>query len=188
MYGLTPYPLTPIGNFVGVILALLPLFSQVRKLSLAVWGYALWIAVFNFTTFVNTIVWHNNVNIVATIWCDIGEDIFKSCARVFFADRLLCTVTKLQLGTSIGTRTCALIICVRLYKITRLRSSGENVSKGQVSFRKRRCKQRRSISFTETQSVYMQSFSHNRTTLPHYGSLYVLCNSSIFPNALIFGD
>lgn len=73
MYALTPYPITPIGNFIGVVLALLPLFCQIRKLSLAVWGYALWIASTNFIMFINTIVWHDNVNIVASIWCDIGE-------------------------------------------------------------------------------------------------------------------
>ncbi len=38
MYDLTPYPITPIGNFIGVVLALLPLFSQIRKLSIAIWG------------------------------------------------------------------------------------------------------------------------------------------------------
>ncbi len=73
MYALTPYPITPIGNFMGVILALLPLISHIRKLSLAVWGYALWIAVYCFQMFVNTTVWHNNVNIVVPVWCDIGE-------------------------------------------------------------------------------------------------------------------
>ncbi len=75
MNGLTPYPITPIGSFVGVVLALLPLISQIRKLSLAVWGYALWIAVDNFQMFVNTIIWHNNVDIVFPVWCDIGRGI-----------------------------------------------------------------------------------------------------------------
>ncbi len=73
MYSLTPYPITPIGNFIGVVLALLPLISQIRKLNLAVWGYALWIAVMCFQNFVNSIIWHDNVNIVAPVWCDIGE-------------------------------------------------------------------------------------------------------------------
>ncbi|KLO09466.1 hypothetical protein SCHPADRAFT_857882, partial [Schizopora paradoxa] len=71
-------PITPICDFLAVVLALLPLVSQIRKLSLAVWGYAIWIAIINFQGFVNTIIWHNNVNIVAPVWCDI--------------------VTKLQLG------------------------------------------------------------------------------------------
>ena len=75
MFALTPYPITPIGNFLGVVLALLPLISQIRKLSLAVWGYALWIATYNFTIFVNSIIWRNDANIVASanVWCDISE-------------------------------------------------------------------------------------------------------------------
>jgi len=60
----------------------------------------LWIAVDCLQTFMNTIVWHDNVNVVVPVWCDI--------------------VTKLQVGASIGTRACALVICIRLYKITRL--------------------------------------------------------------------
>ncbi len=73
MNGLTPYPITPIGNFIGVVFAILPLFSQIRKFSLGIWGYSLWIALSNFQMFVNTIIWHNNVNIVTPVWCDIGE-------------------------------------------------------------------------------------------------------------------
>ncbi len=73
MNPLTPYPITPIGNFLGVVLALLPLISQIRKLSLAVWAYAIWIAVYCFQMFVNSIIWHDNDNVVAPVWCDIGE-------------------------------------------------------------------------------------------------------------------
>ncbi|KLO09460.1 fungal pheromone STE3G-protein-coupled receptor [Schizopora paradoxa] len=97
----TPYPITPIGNFIGVLLALLPLFSQIRKLSLAVWGYAIWISLYCFQMFVNSIVWHDNVDIVAPVWCDIA--------------------IKLQIGASVGTRICTLVICAQLYRITRLR-------------------------------------------------------------------
>ncbi len=75
MNGLTPYPITPIGNFLGVVLALLPLISQIRKLSFAVWGYAIWISVYCFQMFVNTIIWHDNFNVVAPVWCDIGENL-----------------------------------------------------------------------------------------------------------------
>ncbi|KLO09459.1 STE3-domain-containing protein [Schizopora paradoxa] len=93
------------GNFMGVILALLPLVSQIRKLSLAVWGYAIWIAVYCFQLFVNSIIWYKNVDITIPVWCDI--------------------VTKLQTGAGIGTRICALVICAKLYKVTRLRGSFE---------------------------------------------------------------
>ena len=73
MYPLTPYPITPIGNFIGVILALVPLVSNIRKFSPAVWGCAVWNALYCFQMFVNAVIWHNNVNITATVWCDIGE-------------------------------------------------------------------------------------------------------------------
>lgn len=86
MNALTPYPITPIGNFIGVVLALLPLISQIRKLSLAVWGYGIWIAVFCFQMFVNTIIWHDNVNIVIPVWCDIGEHLI--CCYEHRNDRL----------------------------------------------------------------------------------------------------
>ncbi|KLO06012.1 STE3-domain-containing protein [Schizopora paradoxa] len=109
MYDLTPYPITPIGNFLGFILALLPLFSQIRKLSIAIWGYALWVAVGDITTFVNTIIWHDNEVVVVPVWCDI--------------------VTKLQLGASIGIRSCALVLCIRLFRITRLRPSSLETTK-----------------------------------------------------------
>ncbi len=77
MNSLTPYPITPIGNFIGVVLVLLPLISQIRKLSLAIWGYAIWVALFCFQMFVNSIIWHDNVNIVAPVWCDIGESVYR---------------------------------------------------------------------------------------------------------------
>ncbi|KLO07064.1 STE3-domain-containing protein [Schizopora paradoxa] len=111
MNGLTPYPIIPIGNFIGVILALLPLVSQTRKLSVAVWAYAILIAIYCFQMFVNSIIWHNNVNIVVPVWCDI--------------------VTKIQVGVSIGTRTCALVICMELFKITRDIGLAETITKEQ---------------------------------------------------------
>jgi len=130
MNELTPYPITPIGNFVGVVLALLPLISRIRKLSLAVWGYSIWIALFNFTMFVDTIIWHDNVNIVVPVWCDI--------------------VTKLQIGVGVGTRACALVICIHLHKITRLRTTdgtagGQKTDGGEM--------QRKRINTLKTQKA-----------------------------------
>ncbi|KLO11589.1 fungal pheromone STE3G-protein-coupled receptor [Schizopora paradoxa] len=109
MYALTPYPITPIGCFMGVVLTLLPLISHVRKLGLGVWGFALWTAVGNFITFVNSIIWHNNVDIVAPVWCDIS--------------------TKLQVGAGFGTIASSSVISLHLYRITNRRASIE--SRGQ---------------------------------------------------------
>lgn len=56
----------------------------------AIWFYAIWIALYNFQMFVNTIIWHDNVDIVAQVWCDIGVIPFLTCTYSL-ANRFLCT-------------------------------------------------------------------------------------------------
>lgn len=77
MNPLTPYPITPIGSFLGFVLALVPLASQFYAWNTAILMYSIWIASFNFQGFVNTIIWRDSDNIVASanVWCDIGESI-----------------------------------------------------------------------------------------------------------------
>lgn len=72
MYALTPYPITPVGCFFGIILALLPLLSRRQAWNTGVCMYAIWIALVNLITFVDTIIWHNNVHVVVPVWCDIS--------------------------------------------------------------------------------------------------------------------
>ncbi|KLO06016.1 fungal pheromone STE3G-protein-coupled receptor [Schizopora paradoxa] len=98
MYKLTPYPITPIGSFIGIVLSLLPLFSGVRSLSLGVWGFAIWTAVGNFIVFVNTTLWHDNVDDIAPVWCDIA--------------------TKLDTGAAFGVSASSFCISLCLYKTT----------------------------------------------------------------------
>ncbi|KLO14136.1 fungal pheromone STE3G-protein-coupled receptor [Schizopora paradoxa] len=104
MFPLTPYPLTPIGNFIGFVLSVVPLASHLGSHSCrtGIWMYAFWVGSQNFTNFVDSIIWRNNVNIVAPVWCDI--------------------VTKLQLGTAVGVPGCTLVFCRHLYNITRIRA------------------------------------------------------------------
>jgi len=86
--------------------------SQVRKIGLPVWGYALWIAVYyDFQMFVNSIIWRNNVNTVAPVWCDI--------------------MTKIQVGANVAPQACALLICICLFNVTRHRGApiGSNNAK-----------------------------------------------------------
>ncbi|KLO05873.1 STE3-domain-containing protein [Schizopora paradoxa] len=101
MHALTPYPITPIGSFMGVVLALLPLTSHIRKLGLGVWGFALWTASANLILFVNTILWHNNVENTAPVWCDIS--------------------TKLQFGANFGMAASSSAVSLHLYKMTHRR-------------------------------------------------------------------
>ncbi len=63
------------------------------------WGYAIWIAVDCFQTFVNTIIWHDGVNVVVPVWCDIGENVHIRYESYSLEE----TVSKLQVGASIGT-------------------------------------------------------------------------------------
>jgi len=76
--------------------------------------YALLLAMINITHFVNFIIWHDNVEVVAPIWCDI--------------------VTKIQLGVPLGIRACTLVLCLQLFNISRMRKF---VSTGSRSERRR---------------------------------------------------
>ena len=70
------YPLVPIANFLGFILALIPLFAVTRvrnAANIAIISFAVWISVACFIHGVNTVLWKDNVNDFAPIWCDISE-------------------------------------------------------------------------------------------------------------------
>lgn len=60
------------GSFIGFLLAVIPLPLQFHKWNTAICVYGLWLAVTNFQYFVNFAIWHDNVNIVAPVWCDMG--------------------------------------------------------------------------------------------------------------------
>jgi len=69
---LTPYPINPLGSFLGLVLCLLPLPPLLKKWNSGVWSYALWVAGLNLVSFVNYTIWYDNVKIVVPVWCDIG--------------------------------------------------------------------------------------------------------------------
>ena len=69
------YPLAPIINFLSAILALLPLFTNQLysgTQNIAVVAFAIWTSVECVTTGINSIIWSDNVNNLAPIWCDIS--------------------------------------------------------------------------------------------------------------------
>ncbi|KLO14122.1 STE3-domain-containing protein [Schizopora paradoxa] len=105
MYPLTPYPLTPLGSFIGFVLSIAPLISHLNfhSRNTGIWMCALWIASMNMINFVDTIVWHNNVNIIIPVWCDI--------------------VTKFQSGAAIGLSACNMVLSLHLFRISRMRTA-----------------------------------------------------------------
>lgn len=70
------YPLAPIANFVACVLVLLPLFStSIRSGSwnVAVTMFVIWTVLASIIDGVNAIIWFDNVDDVAPVWCDISE-------------------------------------------------------------------------------------------------------------------
>lgn len=101
MYRKTPYPILPIAYFLSLILVLIPLPAHLSSWNIGLCAYMIYIAIMNFTLFVNSIIWHDNVRDVP-IWCDI--------------------VAKVQIIAMMGVRACLLVVSIRFFGITRLRS------------------------------------------------------------------
>ncbi|KLO11428.1 fungal pheromone STE3G-protein-coupled receptor [Schizopora paradoxa] len=119
MYALTPYPITPIGAFLGFVLAIAPLPLKLARRNHGLYMYGVWIAAFNLQMFVNSVIWHDNTRVTAKVWCDI--------------------VTKIQIGAGYGVRGCSLAICIRLYRITRMRVGAIRFQRGSCSFMTQLC-------------------------------------------------
>ena len=68
------FPLVPIANFIGCILVLISLSrGMFRNWNVGACSFAFWTLLLNLNTGVDTIVWSNNANNVAPVWCDISE-------------------------------------------------------------------------------------------------------------------
>lgn len=66
------YPLVPIANIIGCALTLIPLFHMhARSWNTGVYVFVLWLFLSCFQTAINTMVWANDVEDRAPVWCDI---------------------------------------------------------------------------------------------------------------------
>ncbi|KIJ64367.1 hypothetical protein HYDPIDRAFT_112368 [Hydnomerulius pinastri MD-312] len=97
-----PYPLFPVFAFLGFILALVPLPWHLQAWNSGTCAYMIWVSLSCLVEFVNSVVWHGNVNNWAPVWCDIS--------------------TKFLIGASVGIPASALCITRRLYNISRVRT------------------------------------------------------------------
>ncbi|KAI0033859.1 GPCR fungal pheromone mating factor [Vararia minispora EC-137] len=93
------YPLFPVFTFVNAFLILLVLCVR-RSLNLGASMLCIWIALLDVIYGVNSILWADNKDLKAFMWCDI--------------------VTHLQVFFSISKPACTLIITRRLYLATKL--------------------------------------------------------------------
>lgn len=68
------YPLVPIANFIGCFLILVSLVGLLhRPWNTGVSMFAIYAFLQSLIVGIDAIVWSDNVNDVAPVWCDIGE-------------------------------------------------------------------------------------------------------------------
>jgi len=94
------YPLVPIVNFFACILVLASISNNIfHSWNVGVCSFATWVVVMAFTKAVDSIIWADNVENVAPVWCDI--------------------VTRLEIGSNAAITIASLVIIRRLSIITR---------------------------------------------------------------------
>lgn len=82
------YPLVPIANFLACILVLSSMSkSMIQSWNVGACSFAIWVIIMALTVAVNAIIWADNVNNVAPVWCDIGKWKSKYYSEIQGADR-----------------------------------------------------------------------------------------------------
>ncbi|KAK0219089.1 putative pheromone receptor [Armillaria fumosa] len=97
------YPLFSILAFLGFIISLIPLPWHLQAWNSGTCAFMLWTSTICFVMFINSIVWSDNVDNVAPVWCDISAQII--------------------LGASVGIPASVLCISRRLYTITAVQTA-----------------------------------------------------------------
>lgn len=101
------YPLVPISNFLACILVLASITkSMFQTCNVGVCSLVTWVMITGFTVAVNAIIWADNVENVAPLWCDIGE-----CFQHFFC-RMQILHLRLQFA-AIPALSAALFVIIR---------------------------------------------------------------------------
>lgn len=70
------YPLVPIANFLACILVLSSMSKNMfQSWNIGACSFAIWVIIMALIVAVDSIIWADNVDNVAPIWCDIGKRI-----------------------------------------------------------------------------------------------------------------
>lgn len=106
-------PEIPILSFISIISLPLPLFYYLRSGNVAMVAHILWLLCLDIIYAVDAIVWANNVDKVAIVWCDISEyskfvfSAYKDLSHFILA-------TKLMVGWPTALTATCLAFCMRL--------------------------------------------------------------------------
>ena len=67
------FPLVPIANIVACILVALSVSeNMLQSWNVGACSFAVWIVAQSLIMAIDTIIWSNNTNNIAPVWCDIG--------------------------------------------------------------------------------------------------------------------
>lgn len=114
------YPLFPILNLLSCVLVLLPILIKLRHTwNTGVHFLAIWVSAESFALGVNAIIWSDNTNDVAPVWCDISEHCQTAIISSSLLTRLI-QASHLFIGAYIAKPACSLVITRRLYRIISL--------------------------------------------------------------------
>ncbi|KAH0834105.1 pheromone A receptor-domain-containing protein [Lanmaoa asiatica] len=91
------YPEVPALSFISAALTLVPLIWYFHARNIAAMAIGIWFSVTNLTYAVDALVWAENVDIVASVWCDIST----------------CVIT----GSRIALPAACLSVCVHLERL-----------------------------------------------------------------------
>ncbi|KAI0040542.1 STE3-domain-containing protein [Auriscalpium vulgare] len=98
------YPAFPIFSLLGAILVLIPLPWHLQAWNSGTCLFMIWTAVASLNLFINSLVWHGNVNNVAPLWCDISSRLVVGAA-VAIPAASLCINRRLHAIASIQSTT-----------------------------------------------------------------------------------
>ncbi|KAI0314141.1 GPCR fungal pheromone mating factor [Amylostereum chailletii] len=99
------YPLVPVLNFAAVVVVMIPFLIAPRKLCRPhMVAFAAWVIVFSGSQGVGAIVWYNNADNVAPVWCNI--------------------VCHIVVGTDVGIPASTFLLTRQLYRIARMKDAG----------------------------------------------------------------
>lgn len=114
-----PYPLLPVLDILSGFAVLLVLPWKLHSWNVGICSYIIWLSSLCFFTGINAIIWKDNVDDVAPVWCEVCEDYhlrnYLSCTRL----TIVRLAIRLMIGSSFALPSCSLSMVRRLYLSTR---------------------------------------------------------------------
>ncbi|KAH9837844.1 putative fungal pheromone GPCR, STE3-type [Rhodofomes roseus] len=92
----------PLGSFLAAVLVLVPLPAHIKARNLATVAIILWLSAVNLAQGINTVIWADNVEIKAVVWCDV--------------------VTRLFIGSNVALPAACFALCMHLERIASARA------------------------------------------------------------------